>query len=104
LPDVFFELVQLVVLFDHFGPLQYAPMPKSRPASGDSALRSIPSVERILSGDRFVSINAEFGRDRVKDALAAHLETLRRERRAFDESAAIDDIRSQLQFATASTL
>ena len=52
LADVFFELVQLVVLFDHgCRPLQYAPERKSRPVSGDSALRSIPSVER-LPGDR----------------------------------------------------
>src|SRR3954471_17153844 len=79
-------------------------MPKSGTASADSALRSIPSVERILSSDGLSAVIVEFGRDRVKDALVVHLETLRRDRRAFDESAAIDDIRGQLAAATASTL
>jgi len=79
-------------------------MPKSEPASGDSALRSIPSVDRILSSDRFSGAITEFGRDRVKDALVMHLEALRHDRRTFDERAAIDDIRNQLTIATASTL
>jgi L-seryl-tRNA(Ser) seleniumtransferase len=79
-------------------------MPKSGTASADSALRSIPSVERILSSDGIAAAIAEFGRDRVKDALVEHLETLRRDRIAFDESAAIDDIRGQLVSATASSL
>ena len=79
-------------------------MPKSGPASGDSALRSIPSVERILSSDGLSAVIADFGRERVKDALAVHLEALRRDRNAFDERAAIDDIRGQLTSATASTL
>jgi len=79
-------------------------MPKSEPASGDSALRSIPSVDRILSSDRFSGAITEFGRDRVKDALVMHLEALRHDRRAFDERAAVDDVRNQLTTATASTL
>src|SRR4029077_2496845 len=70
----------------------------------DSALRSIPSVERILSSDGFAGVIAEFGRDRVKDAVVVHLETLRRDLGTFDEEAAIDDARQQLTAATASTL
>ncbi|MEA2337790.1 MAG: L-seryl-tRNA(Ser) seleniumtransferase, partial [Thermoanaerobaculia bacterium] len=67
-------------------------------------LRSIPSVERILSGDGLVNLIAEFGRERVKDALASHLEELRRARRAFDDAAAGDDVRNRLTAATESTL
>jgi len=79
-------------------------MPKTRVASGDSALRSIPSVERILSSEAFAAVIDEFGRDGVKDALAAHLEMIRRDREAFDESVALDDVRNRLAAATASTL
>jgi L-seryl-tRNA(Ser) seleniumtransferase len=79
-------------------------MAKSRPDAGDSALRSIPSVERILSSDAFVEVIAEFGRDRVKDAVVIHLETVRRTRGTFEENAAVDDARNQLALATASTL
>jgi len=79
-------------------------MAKSRPDAGDSALRSIPSVERILSSDAFAEVIAEFGRDRVKDAVVEHLETLRRARGTFDENAAVDDARNHLAAATASTL
>lgn len=70
----------------------------------DSALRRIPSVERILSSDGFAEVIAEFGRDRVKGAVAGHLETLRRNLGTFDEGAAIDDARGRLRAATASTL
>jgi L-seryl-tRNA(Ser) seleniumtransferase len=79
-------------------------MPKLRPAPGDSALRSIPSVERILSSGGFAEVIAEFGRDRVKDAVVIHLDSLRQNLGKFDENAAIDDARSQLTAATASTL
>jgi L-seryl-tRNA(Ser) seleniumtransferase len=79
-------------------------MPKSRPASGDSALRSIPSVERILSSEAFGGVIGDFGRHRVKDGIAAHLETLRREAGTFDDAAAADDVRSRLMHATSSTL
>src|SRR6185295_12853813 len=73
-------------------PIQYAPMPKSRPSSGDSALRSIPSVERLLSGETFALSIREFGRDAVKDAVVAYLETLRSERRRFDADVAGDEV------------
>jgi L-seryl-tRNA(Ser) seleniumtransferase len=79
-------------------------MAKSRPVAGDSALRSIPSVERILSSDAFAGLIAEFGRDRVKEALVVHLDALRHRRGTFDEKAAAGDARNHLALATASTL
>lgn len=79
-------------------------MPKTTPESGDSALRRIPSVERILSSESFVCLLAEFGRDRVKEAVVAHLEALRCDRAPFDENAALGDVRTQLAAATVSTL
>src|SRR4051812_33885690 len=85
-------------------PIQYAPMPKSRPSSGDSALRSIPSVERILSSGAFAGVIRDFGRDAAKDAVIAHLETVRSERRRFDENVAAEDVLNLLMAATASTL
>jgi L-seryl-tRNA(Ser) seleniumtransferase len=79
-------------------------MPKSRTSPGDSALRRIPSVERILSSEAFEGVIGDFGRHRVKDGIAAHLETLRRDAGTFDDVAAADDVRSRLVHATSSTL
>src|SRR5262249_32647985 len=79
-------------------------MAKSAPDTGDSALRSIPSVERILSGGAFAGVIAEFGRERVKEAVVAHLEMLRRTRGTFDENAAPGAGGARLAAATASTL
>lgn len=79
-------------------------MPKSRPSSGDSALRSIPSVERILSSEAFSTVIRDFGRDAVKDAVVDYLETLRRDRRTFDERDAADEVLNALTAATAATL
>jgi L-seryl-tRNA(Ser) seleniumtransferase len=74
------------------------------PDSRDSALRRIPSVERILSSEALKGMVAEFGRERVKDAVCLHLETIRRDRAPFDESVAAGDVRARLAIATASTL
>ena len=79
-------------------------MAKSGSVSGDSALRSIPSVERILSSEALAAVISEFGRERVKDAVVVHLDRIRRDRAPFDESAAVDDARQQLTASTASTL
>jgi L-seryl-tRNA(Ser) seleniumtransferase len=79
-------------------------MPKTTPEPGDSALRSIPSVERILSCQSFAGLVAEFGRDRVKEAVVVHLEALRRDRAPFDENAAVGDVHEQLAAAMASSL
>ena len=61
-------------------------------------------MERILSSEAFAGVIRDFGRDAAKDAVVAHLETVRIERRRFDESAAADDVLQTLTVATASTL
>src|ERR1700737_315158 len=69
-----------------------------------TSLRSIPSVERILSSQGFSSLIAEFGRATVKDAVVDHLEGLRSGARRFEEEAAVGAIRAALRTATAATL
>lgn len=67
-------------------------MRKAAASPADSAanvLRSIPSVERILSTPAFVSLASEFGRERVKEAVARHLASLREGRVGWDEAAAV---------------
>jgi L-seryl-tRNA(Ser) seleniumtransferase len=61
-------------------------------------------VERILSGDVFAAVIRDFGRDAVKDAVVAHLDTLRRQRGMFDERDAAAAAVNALTAATASTL
>jgi len=61
-------------------------------------------VERLLSGDTFALSIREFGRDATKDAVVAHLETLRSERRSFDADVAAHEVLNALTAATASTL
>ena len=61
-------------------------------------------MERILSSEAFAGVVRDFGRDAAKDAVVAHLETVRIERRPFDENAAADDVLQTLTVATASTL
>src|SRR5205814_10688219 len=46
-------------------------------AAGDSALRRIPAVERILSAAAFAPLVDELAPERVKDAVGAHLDGLR---------------------------
>ncbi|MBV8544491.1 MAG: hypothetical protein JO088_07070, partial [Acidobacteria bacterium] len=61
-------------------------------------------MERLLSGETFARSIREFGRDAVKDAVVAYLDTLRSERRPFDDETAADEILNTLTAATASTL
>ena len=61
-------------------------------------------MERILSSEAFAGVVRDFGRDAAKDAVVAHLETVRIERRRFDENAAADDVLQTLTVATTSTL
>src|SRR5258708_2178293 len=79
-------------------------MPKSPPDLRDSALRAIPSVERILSGDAVGPLIATYGRARVKEALSAHLDDLRAHRAPWDETVALDALRDAVARATSSTL
>ena len=79
-------------------------MPKAPPDARDSALRAIPSVERILSGDATGALIATYGRTRVKEALTAHLDDLRARRAPWDETAALDVLRQAVSRATSPTL
>jgi L-seryl-tRNA(Ser) seleniumtransferase len=69
-----------------------------------SRLRGIPSVERLLSAESFASLIAQFGRDGVKAAVVAHLQSLRNGRGAFDEAGAVATIADSLRQSTSSTL
>lgn len=79
-------------------------MPKGRGLDGDSSLRAIPSVERILTGGAFAALVTTFGRTQTKEALVAHLDGLRSSRSAWDENAAAGAVQHALQEGTASTL
>ncbi len=79
-------------------------MAKSPAGAADSSLRTIPSVERILSAASFAPLVAEYGREQVKEAVAEHLATLRAHRAAYDENEARDAAASSLVTSTRSTL
>ena len=79
-------------------------MPKAGPGTANSALRGLPSVERILSSAAVAPLLAQFGRARVKGAVAAHLEILRRDRAAWDERAAPEAIGRLAGASTVSSL
>jgi L-seryl-tRNA(Ser) seleniumtransferase len=70
----------------------------------DSALRRIPSVERILSSAAFAPLVDELGRERVKDAVAVHLDRLRAVRAEYDEGEAAAAVRATAAATTTSTL
>jgi L-seryl-tRNA(Ser) seleniumtransferase len=71
-------------------------MGKGGAGAGDSALRRIPAVERVLSSAAFQPVIDRLGRLRVKDALVAHLDALRSSRRAFDETSAVEAVTKAL--------
>ncbi|MDP9191768.1 MAG: L-seryl-tRNA(Sec) selenium transferase [Acidobacteriota bacterium] len=79
-------------------------MPKSPAGASDSSRRTIPSVERILSSASFSALVAEYGRERVKEAVAEHLATLRAHRDAYQETEARDAAAVSLAASTGSTL
>ena len=61
-------------------------------------------MERILSSSAMAPLVAEFGRARLKTAVAAHLDSLRRERVPWDERDAAAAIRALAAQSTSSTL
>lgn len=65
-------------------------MPKGSPSAGDSALRRIPAVERILSAEAFQPLIGRFGRKQVKDAIVAHLDGVRAAGGSYDEAGAVE--------------
>jgi L-seryl-tRNA(Ser) seleniumtransferase len=77
---------------------------KGPAAAVDSALRTIPSVERILASPPFADLAGEFGRDRVKEAVVGHLAEVRGRRAVYDETAALQVARRALSAGTSSTL
>src|SRR5437879_5460896 len=79
-------------------------MPKGASAQSNSALRGLPSMERVLSSAAIAPLIAQYGRTRVKAAVAAHLGTLRRDRAPWDESAASGAIHRLAFQSTGSTL
>lgn len=79
-------------------------MAKARPPVVHSALRAIPSVERILSAAAFSPLIRDFGRERVKAAVAEYLTTLRATRAAYDEAEAVAAAGEAIVAATRSTL
>src|ERR1051325_820730 len=79
-------------------------MPKGTPEAANSVLRGLPSMERILSSSAMAPLVAECGRARLKTAVAAHLETLRRARAPWDERDAAAAIRALAAQSTSSTL
>lgn len=72
--------------------------------SGAGRLRSIPSVERILSRPLFVNLTSQFSRERVKQALVAHLGSLRQSGGVWDEGEAVAETRERLASSVSSTL
>lgn len=69
-----------------------------------SALRAIPSVEKILSAPAFGALIAEYGRERVKEAIVDHLTTVRAMRGEYDEAEAAEAVAAAVAAATRSTL
>jgi len=61
-------------------------------------------VERILSAPAFATLVRDFGRERVKDAVAEHLTTLRATRGEYDEAEAATAVGEAIVTATRSTL
>ena len=79
-------------------------MVKTGSEPANSAFRAIPSVERILSAEAFAPLIAEFGRDRVKQAVVGHLSAVRGSRAPYEEHEAVAAISNTLAATTRSSL
>ncbi|HKO55530.1 MAG TPA: L-seryl-tRNA(Sec) selenium transferase [Thermoanaerobaculia bacterium] len=79
-------------------------MRKTAPEPAHSALRDLPSIERILSSDAVAPLIEAFGRDRVKEGAVAHLADLRARRVTYDANEAVVAIGDALSTAVSSTL
>lgn len=69
-----------------------------------SALRNLPSIERILSSGPVQPLVEAFGRERVKEAAVAHLSSLRARRDPYSEDDAVASMHAALSTAVSSTL
>lgn len=75
------------------------------PAKGsDSALRTIPSVERILAAPGYARLAETFGRESLKRSLTEYLDGLRVSRTPYEEREAIITISATLQSSWTSSL
>lgn len=72
--------------------------------SGDAALRSLPSIDRLLSSPDYSDLIALYGRDEVKRSVVAYVARLRSERGAYDPAAARTAVTEALAASTSSTL
>jgi L-seryl-tRNA(Ser) seleniumtransferase len=79
-------------------------MAKADSAAVHSALRAIPSVDRILAAAAFAPLIRDFGRERVKQAVVEHLTALRAMRAPYDEDEAAAAVAGSVAAATRSTL
>lgn len=70
----------------------------------DGTRRRIPAVDRILASATFAAPIASFGRSRVKEALATHLDDLRSRNAEYDERTAAASVQQSLAKRTGSTL
>ena len=77
---------------------------KAPPAQRDSALRTIPSVERILSAAVFAPLVERWGRDRVKVAVSEYLDALRVARASYEEREAAVKVSARLEALLGTTL
>src|SRR3954470_955718 len=68
------------------------------------ALRTIPSVDWILSAAAFAPLIEEFGRECVKDAVVQHLSTIRATRTAYVQREVVAAVGAAIASATRSTL
>ena len=82
--------------------MRKAPAPAVDSEAGN--FRSIPSVERLLSSPSLRPLIDEFGRDRVKESVVAHLGYIRSVRGSFDEGNAVQDVGERLAASMSSTL
>jgi L-seryl-tRNA(Ser) seleniumtransferase len=82
--------------------MRKAPAPAVDSEAGN--FRSIPSVERLLSSPSLRPLIDEFGRDRVKESVVAHLGYIRSVRGSFDEGNAVQDVGKRLAASMSSTL
>jgi L-seryl-tRNA(Ser) seleniumtransferase len=79
-------------------------MPKAGSPAVHSALRNLPSMERILTSPAFAPLVEEFGRDRVRDAATEHLSSLRESQLRYDEKTAAAAVRAAVSHDISSSL
>ncbi|MFZ2492088.1 MAG: L-seryl-tRNA(Sec) selenium transferase, partial [Thermoanaerobaculia bacterium] len=72
--------------------------------SGRSTLRSLPSIDRLLSSPDLSGLISRYGREEVKKSIVAHVARLRAGKLPYDPVAAVDEVSTTLSVSTGSTL